>query len=181
MENDDTVPEKKSEEFSNIPAADTSDKTPIPQDSEAVKTLLEQAKIEERPESPEAKTYIIENIPEESPKSHPKANLPERESTKLILPSLGLPHTKSAAVKSPVTQLVVEEEDHSILDFGKYVFIDPSTGDIQVMRNRSRSLDSLVSMTSNRSSLSRFGSFELVTDFEINIAEKNQQSFLPKE
>lgn len=85
------------------------------------------------------------------------------------------PHEKSSA-KNPINQVIVEEEEHNTLDFGKYVLVDPNTGDIAVMRNRSRSLDSLVSIQSNRSSISKFGSFELVTDFEINIAEKNQQS-----
>ena len=83
--------------------------------------------------------------------------------------------------QSNTPPLMVDNEiDHNTLDYGNYVFIDPSTGDIQVMRNRSRSLDSLVSMASSRSSISRFGSFEFVTDFEINIAEKNQEKMTAK-
>lgn len=138
-------------------------------------TILEKAKDardpQQKPDSPSSihKSYIIEKIPEHT--SVIKNSAPNGVS----------PLAKSVLdprPKSPVTQVVVEEEDHNTLDYGKYVFIDPSTGDIQVMRNRSRSLDSLVSMTSNRSSISRFGSFEFVTDYEINIAEKNQSQMV---
>ena len=57
-----------------------------------------------------------------------------------------------------------------LLDFGSYVFVDPSAND-EVILHRSRSLDSLCSVTS-RKTLSRYGSYEFVTDFEIKIAEK---------
>ncbi|XP_065059131.1 uncharacterized protein LOC135686752 isoform X2 [Rhopilema esculentum] len=57
-----------------------------------------------------------------------------------------------------------------LLDFGSYIVVDPSAQDEVVLR-RSRSLDSLCSVTS-RKTMSRYGSYEFVTDFEINIAEK---------
>ena len=57
-----------------------------------------------------------------------------------------------------------------LLDFGSYTVVDPSAQDEVVLR-RSRSLDSLCSVTS-RKTLSRYGSYEFVTDFEIKIAEK---------
>lgn len=135
-------------------------------EEDKLKTLLEQSGEFKRSQSPGTTTYVIETIPENS------------NNKKVLGPSDRQPPKIGAAPgqpKNPVKQVIVEEEEHNTLDFGKYVLVDPNTGDIQVMRNRSRSLDSLVSMTSNRSSLSRFGSFEFVTDFEINIAEKNQQ------
>ena len=112
-------------------------------------------------------TFVIQQIPEKSSENKNKSGSNISPLAKSLL---------DPSPKSPVTQVVVDEEEHNTLDFGKYVFVDPNTGDIQVMRNRSKSLDSLVSMTSNRSSLSRFGSFEFVTDYEIVIAEKNQQN-----
>ena len=126
-------------------------------------TLLEQSIEAERKNSPEPETmtFLIENIPEGGHKS------PVNTST---------PTDKHAPDnKNPIQQIIVEEEEHNTLDFGKYVLVDPNTGDIAVMRNRSRSLDSLVSIQSNRSSISKFGSFEFVTDYELTIAEKNQQ------
>ncbi|XP_066926594.1 uncharacterized protein [Clytia hemisphaerica] len=119
-------------------------------------TLLEQSIEAERQTSPEPQTmtFVIENIPE-------NGKSPVNTST---------PTDKNA-----IQQIIVEEEEHNTLDFGKYILVDPNTGDIAVMRNRSRSLDSLVSIQSNRSSISKFGSFEFVTDYELTIAEKNQQ------
>ena len=113
-------------------------------------------------------TFVIENIPERSGSTGTSTPVTKHTFE---------PRNPSPS-KSPIQQLIVEEEEHNTLDFGKYILVDPNTGDIQVMRNRSRSLDSLVSMQSNRSSISRFGSFEFVTDFEINIAEKNQGNML---
>lgn len=101
-------------------------------------------------------------------------SVPETSTAHVILPPLCIMPPPLRNCQTPPLDVDMEP-DHNTLDYGNYVFIDPSTGDIQVMRNRSRSLDSLVSMTSNRSSISRFGSFEFVTDFEINIAEKNQE------
>lgn len=140
-----------------------------PEEDKQNKTLLEQSTEVQRPVSPETTTYIIETIPEDAHNTNKKVLGPsDRQPPKIsALPS-------QPSKNQQVKQVLVEEEEHNTLDFGKYVLVDPNTGDIQVMRNRSRSLDSLVSMTSNRSSLSRFGSFEFVTDFEINIAEKNQ-------
>ena len=57
-----------------------------------------------------------------------------------------------------------------LLDFGSYIFVDPSINDEVVMR-ASRSLDSLCSVSSRRT-LSIYGSYEFVTDFELKIAEK---------
>ena len=139
-------------------------------EEDKLKTLLEQS-IEINRKSPEPTTYVIETIPENSKNSNNKVLGPSDRQPPKMSPTPAQP-------KSPVHQVIVEEEEHNTLDFGKYVLVDPNTGDIQVMRNRSRSLDSLVSMTSNRSSLSRFGSFEFVTDFEINIAEKNQSQMV---
>ena len=126
------------------------------------KTLLEQSiEAAQIPGSPETMMFVIDDQQPQQITSTPTGP--------------GRPGELSAN-KSPISQVIVEEEEHNTLDFGKYVLVDPNTGDIAVMRNRSRSLDSLVSIQSNRSSISKFGSFELVTDFEINIAEKNQQS-----
>jgi hypothetical protein len=114
---------------------------------------------------------IKNNSPEDLVQTFVIKSLPETmESDDILSPLTSSPprcHTPPIDVDLDL--------DHNTLDYGNYVFIDPSTGDIQVMRNRSRSVDSLVSMTSSRSSISRFGSFEFVTDFEINIAEKNQE------
>lgn len=140
-------------------------------EEDKLKTLLEKS-TEINRSSPDTMTYVIETIPE---------NTNSPTTKKVLGPSDRQPPKMSPTpvqTKSPVHQVMVEEEEHNTLDFGKYVLVDPNTGDIQVMRNRSRSLDSLVSMTSNRSSLSRFGSFEFVTDFEINIAQKNQNQML---
>ena len=57
-----------------------------------------------------------------------------------------------------------------LLDFGSYIVVDPTANDETILR-RSRSLDSLCSVSSRRT-LSRYGSYEFVTDFEIKIAEK---------
>jgi hypothetical protein len=133
------------------------------------KTLLEKSsEFSDRTKSPDTMTFVIENVPERS--GNVATSTPVSAHT--FQPRHPSPN------KTPIQQLIVEEEEHNTLDFGKYVLVDPNTGDIQVMRNRSRSLDSLVSMQSNRSSISRFGSFEFVTDFEINIAEKNQEKML---
>ena len=73
-----------------------------------------------------------------------------------------------------------EETTHEMMDYGKYIFIDPTIDDVKVLRERSRSLDSLVSIQSLRSNASRcssrYGSFEFVTNMELVIAEKNQQN-----
>lgn len=143
----------------------TPDKKSNPEEVQANRTLLEQSiEAARTPGSPQTMMFVVENN---------DASTPIRRS---VDPSGPInPHEKSSA-KTPINQVIVEEEEHNTLDFGKYVLVDPNTGDIAVMRNRSRSLDSLVSIQSNRSSISKFGSFELVTDFEINIAEKNQTS-----
>ena len=104
-------------------------------------------------------TFVIKSVSE------------SKESSDVLFPLV----SPSFRCNTPPCSDICMEPDHNTLEYGNYVFIDPSTGDIQVMRNRSRSLDSLVSMASSRSSISRFGSFEFVTDFEINIAEKNQE------
>ena len=141
----------------------TPDKKLNPEDAEAQgnRTLLEQS-IEASGTigSPETMLFVIEN----------------EGSGNTSTPTRPLRPDEKSSAKTPISQVIVEEEEHNTLDFGKYVLVDPNTGDIAVMRNRSRSLDSLVSIASNRSSISKFGSFEFVTDYEINIAEKNQQS-----
>jgi len=129
-------------------------------------TLLEKSAEANIP-STDPITYVIENIAEDGEIDPPSLSSTPRSRKETF---------EIRETKTPVNNVEVEDEEHNTLDFGKYIFIDPSTGDIQTMRNRSRSLDSLCSMTSNRSSIGRFGSFELVTDFEINIAEKNQEN-----
>ena len=122
------------------------------------------------------------NIPEEQVqsyviKSRPESQQQQQQQRNSIVddPLRRLAHAHAQRDSHTPPLMLDNEPDHNTLDYGNYVFVDPSTGDIQVMRNRSRSLDSLVSMASSRSSISRFGSFEFVTDFEINIAEKNQE------
>ena len=153
----------------------TPDKKLSPEDAEAQanRTLLEQS-IEAAGTigaigSPETMLFVIEN------EGSGNTSTPTRPLRPVDPYGPINPNEKSSA-KTPISQVIVEEEEHNTLDFGKYVLVDPNTGDIAVMRNRSRSLDSLVSISSNRSSISKFGSFEFVTDYEINIAEKNQQS-----
>ena len=131
------------------------------------RTLLEQSIEASRiPGSPETMMFVIDK------EGGGSGSGTKNNTSTPTGPSRGV----DPLAKNPIQQVIVEEEEHNTLDFGKYVLVDPNTGDIAVMRNRSRSLDSLVSIQSNRSSMSKFGSFELVTDFEINIAEKNQQS-----
>ena len=125
-------------------------------------------------EATSVKTYIIQSIPEKSSFENPNlSQSPVSVMTHSVIMPAGPDHVK---------EVLIEDEEHNMLDFGKYCFIDPSTGDIQVLRNRSRSLNSLVSLnalsqssrSSSRSNLSRFGSFEFVTGGEVLIAEKNQ-------
>ncbi|XP_065668959.1 uncharacterized protein LOC101240342 isoform X2 [Hydra vulgaris] len=132
----------------------------------------------EKTDSP--KTYIIQTIPETSTFESQNLNQSVTVMTKSVTMATDPDHLK---------EVLIEDEEHNMLEYGKYCFIDPTTGDIQVLRTRSRSLNSLVSFTalsqlsrspshsSSRSNLSRFGSFEFVTGGEVIIAEKNQAAF----
>ena len=70
-----------------------------------------------------SQSYIIETIPENNKSKNDSGFFPVVNAI-----------IDSPPKKSPITQVVVDDEDHNTLDFGKYVFVDPSTGDIQVMR-----------------------------------------------
>eukprot|EP00794_Sanderia_malayensis_P007577 gene7577-8416_t len=101
---------------------------------------------------------------------HNESQVSERERADVILPlrpsSPSIPLVKARAESwDPM-------EERNLVDYGSYLVLDPTANDDGVIMRRSRSLDSLSSIGSRRSAMSRYGSFEFVTDYEIKIADK---------
>ncbi len=101
---------------------------------------------------------------------HNESQISEHEKADVILPLR--PSSPSVSLmKAKLSDSWDRLDDGKLVDYGSYLVLDPSANDeVQIMR-RSRSLDSLSSLGSRRS-LSRFGSYEFVTDYEIKIADK---------
>ena len=97
------------------------------------------------------------------------ADMIHEEHADIVLPLRSdSPAMREAQTKDESAE---DQTDSSrLLDFGSYIFVDPSASD-EVMMRGSRSLDSLCSVSSRRT-LSKYGSYEFVTDFELKIAEK---------
>jgi len=96
------------------------------------------------------------------------ADVVNRELVDKVLP---LKSDSSAALENQASSSSQDNVDFGrLLDFGSYIVVDPSVSD-EVMLRGSRSLDSLCSVSSRRT-LSKYGSYEFVTDFELKIAEK---------
>lgn len=102
--------------------------------------------------------------------THDQSNVSEQEHADVIVPLLPSSPTLSL-VKSKMKDSWEDLSDDKLVDYGSYLVLDPSANDEMVILRRSRSLDSLTSVGSGRS-LSRYGSYEFVTNFEIKIAEK---------
>ena len=96
------------------------------------------------------------------------ADIVDREIVDKVLP---LKSDPSATMENQDNSSSQDNVDFGrLLDFGSYIVVDPSVSD-EVMLRGSRSLDSLCSVSSRRT-LSKYGSYEFVTDFELKIAEK---------
>ena len=107
-----------------------------------------------------------------------QSNVSEQEHADVIVPLRPSSPTLSL-VKSKMKDSWEDLSDDKLVDYGSYLVLDPSANDEMVILRRSRSLDSLSSIGSGRS-LSRYGSYEFVTNFEIKIAEKAETAKLEK-
>lgn len=103
----------------------------------------------------------------------PETDRTEQEQADLIQPLPSSPPLIPPLRKRSISFDNPDNHETKLLDYGSYIFVDPSAND-EVLLRRSRSLDSLCSVTSRRT-LSRYGSYEFVTDFEIKIAEKAEE------
>ena len=119
-----------------------------------------------------------QNEPVVERETHGQSTVSEQEHADVIVPLRPSSPTVSL-VKSKMKDSWEDLSDDKLVDYGSYLVLDPSANDEMVILRRSRSLDSLSSIGSGRS-LSRYGSYEFVTNFEIKIAEKAETAKLEK-
>lgn len=98
------------------------------------------------------------------------SQISESEKADVILP---LRPSSPSLMNGKVSDSWETLEDGKMVSYGSYLVLNPSGSDDAPIMRRSRSLDSLSSLGSRRS-MSRYGSYEFVTDYEIKIADKSE-------